>query len=249
MNRQALLIGSPGRLDTDSYLGGVARDLENYNRFLRSPLGGAWYSHEITTLDDPSATTVRTHLRLLGTPDYSFVLFSGHGYFAANRRSTIVCLRNDEEIDSTELCSGASKHTLMLDCCRVVARTMITEDALAKMDATARRFGASNCRRYYDKEIEASPSGLIVLHSCDVGETSGDDSRRGGYFAYSLIDAAETWGENNRTDLSKFYDSFSVPSGYDDASKAVKRMTSSRQNPQIEKPRSSPYFPLAIVAS
>jgi hypothetical protein len=177
------------------------------------------------------------------------VLFSGHGYYSANRRSTIVCLRGNDEMDSMELRAGASKHTLILDCCRKVERAVLTEDALAKMAAAARKFGVSNCRRYFNREIEECPSGLVVLHSCDVNETAGDDSRRGGYYAYSLIDAAETWGDENRTDLSKHYDTLSVPRGHDGASESVRRLSGNRQNPQIEKPRSSPYFPLAIVAS
>lgn len=248
MNRKALLIGSPGKPGTDGYLGGVARDLDNYNRFLKGPLGGAWLSEEITTLNDPPASTVRAGIQTLKSADYSLVLFSGHGYHSSNRRSTIVCLRNDEEMDSTELRAGASKHSLILDCCRVVAKTTLAEDALAKMDAMARSLSTSQCRYYYDQAISECPTGQIILFACDVDETAGDDSRRGGYFAYNLIDVAETWAENNTTDLSKRYATLRVPRAHDRACEAVQRLTSNRQNPQIEKPRTEPYFPFAIVA-
>jgi hypothetical protein len=233
VDRKALVIGCPGKPGTDKYLQGVPRDLDNYNRFLRSALGGAWYPHEIETLDDPSAATVRTHIRGVSSADYSFILFSGHGYYSANRRSTIVCLRGDDEMDSTELRAGASKHSLLLDCCRKVDRTVLAEDALRKMDAAARRFGVSNCRRYFNQKIEECPSGLIVLHSCDVNEAAGDDSRRGGYYAYSLIDATETWGDENQTDLTKYFASLTVPSGHDGASDLVRRLSVNRQNPQL----------------
>ena len=80
-----------------------------------------------------------------------------------------------------------------------------------------------------------------MLFACDVSETAGDDSRRGGYYAYNLIDVAETWAENNTTDLSKRYATFRVPHAHDRASEAVRRLSSNRQNPQIEKPRTDVY--------
>jgi hypothetical protein len=251
VGRKALLIGCPGRPGTNNYLGGVARDLTNYNRFLDSPLGGWWYSSEIVTLDDPPASTVRAAMQTLKSADYSLVLFSGHGYVTSDRRSTIVCLRGDEEMDSMELRAGADKHTLILDCCRVVARPsrMLAEDALAKMDAAAARLNGSRCRRLYEQEISECPAAQIVLHSCDLDERANHDSARGGYYAYSLIDVAETWAENNTTDLSqKKYALFRMPRAHDRASDAVQRLTGNLQNPQIEKPRSEPYFPFAIVA-
>jgi Caspase domain len=194
MDRKALLIGCPGK---QNYLPGVARDLANYDRFLRSPLGGAWYSSEIISLDDPPASTVRAAIQNLKSADYSFVLFSGHGYVTSNRRSTIVGLRDDKEMDSDELRTGAAKHTLLLDCCRQVAKPMLAEDALAKMDSmtAARSLSTSACRRYYDQAISECPSALIVAHSCDIDEVANDDPTRGGYYSYSLIDVAEDWAE------------------------------------------------------
>lgn len=248
MNRQALLIGCPGVRGTNSYLGGVVRDLDNYNRFLRSPLGGAWYSSEIVSLDDPGESAVRVALQNLKSADYSLMLFSGHGYYSAQKRSTVICLHGDDEMDSIELRTGAKKHTLMLDCCRRVSRTVLAEDTLAKMDSMARSLSTTDCRIYYDRAISECPSGLIVLHSCDINETAGDDSRRGGYYAYSLIDVAEKWAESNKTDLSKEYSTLRIPRAHDGASDATRRLTSNLQNPQIEKPRSEPYFPFAIVA-
>ncbi len=250
MDRKTLLIGAPGERGADNYLEGVARDLTNYDRFLRSPLGGAWYSSEIIALDDPSAAAVRAAIRTLKSADYSLVLCSGHGYVTSDRRSTIVCLRGDDEMDSKELRAGAKKHTLILDCCREVAKPLrlLAEDALAKMDAAARRLTRSECRFYYDKELSECPADLVILHSCDLDERSNDDSARGGYYAYSLIDVAETWAEKKTTDLSERYATFSVPRAHNRARFAVQQLSGNRQNPQIKKPRSEPYFPFAIVA-
>lgn len=248
VNRKALLIGSPGKEDTSDYLEGVARDLQNYNHFLRSPVGGAWLSREIFILDDPSSSAIVAAAETLKLVDYSFVLFSGHGYHSPKTRSTVICLRNNEELNSDKLRGGAGKHTLILDCCRVVERARMAEDALARLDKAAVELNEGHCRQYYDQRISECPPGQIVLHSCDLNETSGDDSRRGGYYAYSLIDGADTWAENEETNLSKHFYILSVPKVHDRAREAVRRLSGNRQNPQIEKPRSEKYFPFAILA-
>jgi hypothetical protein len=159
MDRKALLIGCPGGGGTH-YLSGVAQDLANYDRYLRSPLGGGWYSSEISTLDYPSAAAVRAAIQSLESIDYSFVLFSGHGYVTSNARSTIVCLRGDEEMDSVTLHIGAKKHTVLLDCCRVVAKPMVlAEDALTRMDSIAKSLRASACRVTLRKRFPTAPPG------------------------------------------------------------------------------------------
>jgi hypothetical protein len=251
VDRKALLIGCPGKRGADNYLEGVERDLTNYDRFLRSPLGGAWFSSEIVALDDPPASTARAAIQTLKPADYSFVLFSGHGYVTSDGRSTMVCLRGDDEMNSNELRVGSAKHTLILDCCRVIERPSrkLAEDTLAKMDAAAaRKLTRDECRKYFNRAVSECPSGLVVLHSCAVDETAGDDSGRGGYYSYSLIEVAEDWLESNSTDLSKQYAALRMPRAHEQAKVVVQRLSGNRQNPQIEKPRSEPYFPFAIVA-
>jgi hypothetical protein len=251
VDRKALLIGCPGKRSADNYLERVPRDLRNYDRFLRSPLGGAWYSSEIVALDDPPAFAVEAAIHTLKSADYSLVLFSGHGHVTSDGRSTIICLRGNDEINSNELRAGSKKHTLIVDCCRVIERPSrkLAEDALAKMDAAAaRRLTPERSRRLFEHEISQCPSGLVVLHSCAVDETAGDDSGRGGYYAYSLIEATEDWLESNSTDLSKEYAVLRIPRAHERAKVIVQQLSGNRQNPQIEKPRSEPYFPFAIAA-
>lgn len=251
VDRKALLIGWPGERGADNYLEGVARDLTNYDRFLRSPLGGAWFSSEIVALDDPPASTVRAAMQTLKSADYSFVLYSGHGYVTSNGSSTIVGLRGDDEMNSNELRAGSAKHTLLLDCCREIERPSrkLAEDTLAKMDAAAAtRLTRDECRKFFNYEISRCPSGLVVLHSCAIDERSYDDSGRGGYYSYSLIEVAERWLEKNSTDLSTHYATLRVPRAHERAKVIVRELSGNRQNPQIEKARSEPYFPFAIAA-
>jgi hypothetical protein len=114
--------------------------------------------------------------------------------------------------------------------------------------AAARKLTRDECRKYFNRAVSECPSGLVVLHSCAVDETAGDDSGRGGYYSYSLIEVAEDWLESNSTDLSKQYAALRMPRAHEQAKVVVQRLSGNRQNPQIEKPRSEPYFPFAIVA-
>ena len=248
LNRKAPLIGNPGEKGRGNFLAGVARDLKNYENYLQSPLGGSWYRQEISVLDNPSRADVRRALIPLRTANYSFVLFSGHGYFSDDNRDTIVCLSGDEELEAVELRRGSGRQTVVLDCCRVVEKVALAEDSVAKVDRSPRSLDANDCRRYFDQEISKCPVGLVVMHACDVNETAADDSRRGGYYASNLINVAEDWAKSDTTDLSKKYNVLRVPDVHDRAAERVSWLSSGRQNPQIEKPKATSYFPFSIVA-
>ena len=80
------------------------------------------------------------------------------------------------------------------------------------------------------------------------GQVSEDDSERGGVYSYNLIGCAEKWAENNETNTNFNFDIMSVLAAHDNAKRAVERIEGDDQTPQIEKPRSMPYFPFCIVA-
>jgi Caspase domain len=249
MTRKALLIGGPGTKGSSDYLPGVQLDLDHYSAFLQSSLGGAWRRDEITTLMSPSEFAVRSGVAELKSADYSFVLFSGHGYYSSSSSSTIVALRDNVELDSSVLRVGASKHTLLLDCCRVEWPSATTAaDSLAKAIRESISLDATECRKYYDERIRECPSGIVVLHSCAINETSGDRSDLGGVYSANVIKGAEQWSRNDRFDTSENYYIRDVPAAHEAALPAVKQLSGGRQNSQIEKPRSGKYFPFAIVA-
>lgn len=248
MRRYALVIANPGELGAANYCEGVNKDAQNYGKLLKSPVGGAWLDSEIRVLNKPSISEVRLQMAEARRADYAFIVFAGHGYYSATKRSTILELRRGEEIDSAELRVGAKKQSLILDCCRKIERVSIVEKmAMLAFTESAPRINAENCRKYFDKKLEECPEALVVIHSCAIGQTAGDDSEKGGYYSYNLMDSVSDW-QSNLMVSSQYYYTMNISEAHDKGASRVVRISGGRQTPQIEKPRSAPYFPLGIVS-
>lgn len=245
MRKQALIISNPGETGSSGYCEGVNKDVVNYKNFLKQPSGGLWYESEIRHLPRPSASEVRNAIKQLKDVDYSLVIFSGHGYYSARTESTVLVLRKDEEINSMELRNGSLRQTLILDCCREVAKELAKafEEYVLKAARAAFILDPGKCRLNYEKQIEGCNSGLIVAHACKVGETAQDSSAQGGYYSYSFLRVASGWVEAQRSPSV-----FSAPSAHDVAVPLVIEWSGQRQHPQIEKPRTEKHFPIAVVA-
>jgi hypothetical protein len=249
MTRRALIIANPGEKGKDGYCAGVEVDVSLYRDFLMSPSGGYWSHSEINVLHQPNVDTVKTIIKLQNLHDYSMTIFCGHGHFSSSSKSTVIQLKAGSYMDSNELRGGATKHTLILDCCREVMRpTRIVMDSVAIMAKSMNTLNDRDCRKYYDKRIEDCAPGIIVCHACSVGETAGDSSSEGGFYSSSLIDAVESWQKETRVNTQENYKIFSVVSAHDRAQPSVIFKSGQRQHPQIEKPRSEKHFPFAIIA-
>ena len=242
MKRKALIIGNAGY--GENFLQGVAKDLENYKSFLKSPFGGAWREDEIVTLNDHGLVEVNRKLSDLKKADYSLAIFSGHGYVDRETKSTIVELKNGV-LNSNKLRFGAPKHVLILDTCREIVREKRLTLDEAMMEGMAPSLDLQKCRYYYDKRIEECTSALVVLFACSEGETAMD-TPRGGRYSYTLISAARDWLKSRPTDTK--YVILSVVSAHNKVCKSVQQLTGHRQTPEIEKPRCEKYFPFAVIA-
>jgi hypothetical protein len=248
MIRKALIIGNPGETGAQNYCEGVKQDLTNYPAFLKQPLGGAWESGEITVLLRPNVSDVKNALVGIKAANYAVVIFAGHGYYSTSHKSTLLELKRGEEIDSRDLCAGAGKQTVILDCCRKVAQAQIQKSFAEAIVKRASILNRADCRKYYDDAISKCSSGLAVLWGCKVGEAANDDPQNGGYYSAGLLEAATEWAKNNNTDTSRHIDLYSIVGAHEAAVPLVSRQSGGRQNPVIEKPRSDPYFPFAIIA-
>jgi len=249
MKRQAIIIANPGKSGTESYLGGVTKDVENFRSFLLSPNGGLWREDEIIEMVRPSRTKVLKAIDEIIDCEYAFVAFSGHGWYSSFVDSTILELRDGEDIDSNDLRTVAPKQTLIIDCCRVVESAMpsFIMDS-ARIAKRAAQINPKSCRKYYNSRIEECAAGIVVMHSCAIGETSGDDARKGGYYTSNLLETSKDWARNSTTDTSENYSILSVDRAHDAAMSLVERYSGRRQNPYIEKPRTPKQFPFCIVA-
>ncbi|MCX6168664.1 MAG: caspase family protein [Ignavibacteriales bacterium] len=249
IKRRAIIIGNPGEIGAVNYCDGVNKDLQNYKSFLTSPLGGLWYDNEIEVLLKPNLKKTREALGKLKDYDYTKVIFSGHGEYSSSVKSTILELNKVETIDLNELRKGSPRQTIIVDCCRKIAKSVLVKSFQERMIKLSDHVtNKQSCRMYYDKCIEECTEALLVLYSCNIDEVSNDDSARGGYYSFSLIDSAEEWENNDSTDTSKFYNIFSLPVAHEKASIKTKRLSGDRQNPQIEKPKEEKYFPFAVIA-
>lgn len=248
MKRKAVIIANPGIEGTETYLGGVMRDVDNYERFFTSEIGGYWDGQEITKLVRPSVESVRSIIGRLHAVDYAVIVFSGHGCHDTYRNSTTLELREGEDIDSGELRSGAAKQTLILDCCRKKSPITLMEARDMKFAKAAPRLTGNAYRQYYDKRIAECESGLVVMHAYSIDEAAGDDAQKGGYYSYSLLAESNAWTTTLTIDTSKEYQILSTVRAHDSAVPRVRSISGNRQNPSIEKPRTQPYFPFCIVA-
>jgi hypothetical protein len=258
--RRALIIGNPGENGAENYCKGVLKDIENYKSFLLSPQGGAWRMEEIITLERPSRQDVLLVLSSIKNFDYTYVVFSGHGYIQQRTysHSTMLELGRGEEIDADELKQGANKRTIVLDCCREVYDIFGNKIALNEMalGAETRAFSTRNldpeqCRFYYNKEIDSCSRGIVVQHSCSPGETSGDNDLYGGYYISSVLESASSWAQNLISSRDKgYYYKYTVVKSHIEATPKTQNKAGRKNKTQtayIEKPRSDPYFPFAIV--
>jgi hypothetical protein len=250
MTRAALLISNPGEPGAENYCKGVYVDVENYRRLLRSPEGGAWEEKEITILDRPTVATVRLHLALLSFTDYVFLMFTGHGWYSAPDRDRILQLRAGQDIASLELKKSARRRTIILDCCQEVHAESLKEsrsvEFSAKSAAQIRQANRATCRRLFDQALLSAPMGILEMNSCSITELSTDDDDRGAHYNGSLIECVDDWSLSQAKNFYGGNSVLSCPVAHECAAQKTRDLSGGLQNPTIEKPRTAPYFPIAV---
>lgn len=251
MKRKALIISNPGEIGADNYCEGVNRDVNNYFRFFQAPYGGLWRFDEIQHLHQPSTPILRNSISELKYYEYSIIVFSGHGYYDSDYGSTMIEINKLSSINSNELMNASPKQTVILDCCRKVWPVTLLEERMVKFAAKAANIlNEEECLRLYNQRISDCSNSRVILHSCKIDQEAYDDSEKGGYYSYSLIQESEEWKEQTLRviDLNSKYNILSVVAAHDFAVPKVIQKSSNNQYPQIEKPRSGDYFPFCIVA-
>jgi hypothetical protein len=241
MLRKALIIGSP-----DKEIPGVYADMENYRSFLKSFAGGAWYEHEIVTLESPTKTQLDAQLQTLQTVDYSFLVFAGHGGYSQSRRTTLLQINPNTHLDENELKIGAPKRTVIFDTCRVLLReTLDFREAVMKgvlaMDSYR---DPEITRRFFEKSLDACYPGIAIMYGCNIGESAGDINGVGGRYSSTLIRVVTDWEkvQGQRGTV------LSVSDAHEQAASIVRRQSGNSQNPMSEFPRTVPRFPLGVRA-
>ena len=253
--RKALFISNPGEVGEENYCKGVFEDIKNFRKLLQAAHGGFWQANEIIELSRPTKKEVTAAVRGLAPYSYSFILFSGHGWYSSVDMCNVLTLCRGHEISSNELLKDANKRTIILDSCRKVYHESITESrSMAKAmlmseEALLRQADPYKCRALFSQLIEESSTGIIEINSCNIGETAGDDEVLGGRYSSSLIAGAENWTEQEaKKPLWASANSDSIVRAHDVATSTTQRRSGNSQNPRITKPRSGNYFPFIVYA-
>lgn len=238
MKRRAILIEASS-IPNESSLPGAKKDVGDIERFLLSNLGGAWYSHEITILRNPTVSQVKSEIALANSADYSFVTFSGHGYHSQSNslKEDKICLYNGE-IPTRELNSGSRRTTIMTDSCRqIVLLEERQEFANSTMLKSAASSDSEESRRRFNEAVEQCPAGATYLYSCNLNEAAAEDSQ-GGLFTQKMLESA-IQAVSGRHSVATVHDVFLQ------ASPKVTKIQP-QQNPIFEGGRTLTHFPFAV---
>lgn len=256
VTRRALIVTNPGELGAENYCKGVYVDAKNYQRLLCTAYGGAWKQDEIVVRDRPTKALMQADVKSLAAYTYSMIMFSGHGWYSSVDSCNVITLRKGEELAANDLLGGATKRTVILDCCRKVYHepVRVDETKISAFNATYRAAigrvaDPFRCREYFSQLIEQASGGVVTISSCSIDETAGDDEVKGGIYSSSLIKAADDWaeGEAERPYTAGINHS-SIVSMHELGSEMTRRRSGGAQNPNITKPRSAPYYPFTVFA-
>ncbi len=193
VTREAILIGSSGGFRELDYLPGVSVDLENYSRFLKSKAGGQWKEEEIIVLKKP---TIQELKQTIGksSPDYSFVVFTGHGFISSYDKEDKIYLR-DGDVSIQELVTKSHKQVIIIDTARKIENPISMGESFG-LNSVERNEGMDT-RNIFDEAIAVMPNGILLLFSTQINSSSGDDKNLGGYFSFSFIKSGINWWNNN----------------------------------------------------
>lgn len=220
MKIRALLIGSSG--EGDSYLLGVQKDIRAMRNYLLSGNGGAWESHEIKILNEPTLLTLSATLRSIEQEnnDFVFVCFFGHGNYDAYYGRKFY-LNSKDFFSLCDVRNLAKKQIFIADSCAEITSVELSESLESKgFDGLS--FSRHLKRTKYIDWLSNCSNQKINLFGCSVDECSGE-SDKGGFFTQSLIDV----GSNSMRELS-------VLEAFEQAKMKVQRVTFYEQNPTYE---------------
>ena len=188
MKRKALLIGNTNGL------AGVQIDIQKTKAFLLSDIGGAWLNSEIDVLTNPRRADLLARVDQVrqSSPDYVFLLFSGHG--GLEKRTTMLELNGaGETIAEDVLFKIAPRQISVFDCCRAMTREVALEAYAA--DSLMKSHVASVVRGRYDALIMRAIPQQVRLYACLMGQVS-NDTRNGAIYLQNLLEAAKLLSDN-----------------------------------------------------
>ncbi len=203
MKRRALIIYCD---DTESgKLSGPPFDNQHYRSFLTSNLGGRWEESEILSLRNPKAAEVLKAVReFLNGADYTFTIFTGHGFLNSDDNNIQYLEVLDSDISILTLKTLSKRQTLIIDACRGFFSP--SEAILKGFSEVYEHFtgDAYSTRQIFNNAILRAEEGWTILYAASRNETALDTDN-GAAYLLSLLRIAENWEDvdkrNNIIDL------------------------------------------------
>lgn len=224
MIRRALIIYCN---DTESgKLKGPPHDNQNFRDYLTSNLGGNWSDEEIHSLQNPSSVQIANEINIfLNGADYTFIIFTGHGFINIDDRKRQYVELSNGDISISNLRTTAKRQTLIVDACRGFfspARGLARDFG----DVFEHFTGKTSTRKIFDNAVLKAEEGWTVLYAASKNQTSLD-TEEGAAYLLSLLEFAKNWGETIKINkilpinvahkrakiyLSENFDTIQVPS-------------------------------------
>lgn len=239
MKRRALIIYCD---DTASgELSGPPFDNEHYRSFLTSNLGGRWEDSEILSLPNPKASLVtRAVKEFLNGADYTFTIFTGHGFLNSDENNRQYLEVADGDISILNLRTTAKRQTLIIDACRGFHSP--SEAILKGFSEVYEHLTGDpySTRLMFNNAVMRAEEGWTVLYAASRNQTALDTDN-GAAYLLSLLHTAENWEEidkkNNIIGLKVIHDYAKI---------YLSENFETIQIPSMNKEKRLRYFPFAV---
>lgn len=151
-------------------------------------------------------------------------------------------LNEEETISISSINPQNKRHLIIVDVCRGIVRLLERQKAVLKavMESVANE-AYIDYREIFDIAVMSSTEGRIVVYSCDINQSAGDDGT-GGVFTQELLKAPEQFKpKNGDYGIVNIEQAFAV----------AKKMTYKKNAPQsavLNAGRRRDFFPFSIVS-
>ncbi len=239
MKRRAMIIYCDNTPSGELY--GPPQDKINYCNFLQNNLGGKWDSNEILPLPNPTSVEVLKEKNIFFKgADYSFIIFTGHGFLNIDDRNRQYVELLNDNIPITNLITTAKRQTMIIDACRGYYSP--TKEMLKGLTESFEYFSGDpfSTREIFDRAVLRAEEGLTVLYAASKNQTALDTDN-GAAYLLSLLRIAELWEDNDKK--SNILD---LKVTHDFAAKYVKTHFDTIQIPTMNREKRLRHFPFAV---
>lgn len=238
MIRRALIIYCD---DTESgYLSGPSVDNTNLRNYLTSNTGGDWFDREIKSLNNPTSQEVNDAISSLGIADYTFIVFSGHGWINTDEDNTQYLEVSNGDIPINDLITASDRQTIIIDSCRGFF-SPLNESFNKALTGSVRTYSAtSSTRTLFNTLVLKAEEGISIMYAASENQ-SAVDSPKGGAYINSLVAVCKNWVTSD-----KISNCLTIKIAHDLALPFMKKKFVTKQKPVMQEEKRMRYFPLAV---